>query len=168
MTAATLLRVGIHLLGVYALFTGLMSGVYYGYHALRNVPTEFGTGVDAPAIFGYACVPLLFALACFGFAGKITRLLLGSRGDESIQGNSTFVRVAVKVLGLYFAGLYGAPLVATIFELAAVRSGNTAFSNEQVTSDLISNALGIAFAAYLLVRTDRVLRLFSRPDDVPR
>ncbi len=105
---------------------------------------------------------------CFGFARTISRVLLGSAAEELVgaaTGSETFMRCCIKILALFMLGFYAAPLVATIFELVAIRSGNRTFTEAQVTSDLIANGLGVAFAFWLGLRTERVLSIFLAADE---
>lgn len=164
MKAGTVLRVGIYLIGLWALYSGLTSLVYFGHAMLsQQSPALADIASHQPAIFGNAVVPLTFSLMCFGYGGLITRTLLGAAADEVAGpslGGRLPVKVGVKLLALYLLGVFAGPLVATLFELAAVRSGNRVFSEVQVLSDLIANGLGVAFAFWLGLRTDRVTRIF--------
>ncbi len=104
-----------------------------------------------------------------GFAGKITRALLGSAAEET-SGTvplALATKILIKLLALYLIGSFGGPMVATLYELLAVRSANTTVSEVQVTSDLIANGVGIAFGLWLGLRTDRVIALFAIDEKTP-
>lgn len=164
MKVGLILRIGIYIIGLWSLYNGLTAAVYYCYSALTDRPGALlGSENYNATLFGYAVVPLVFALMCFGFAGGITRVLLGSLAHEAVNTSAAkapVLKCCVKLLALYLIGFFAAPLVATIYELAAVKSGNRAFAEAQVTSDLIANGLGVGFALWLVFRTDRVIAMF--------
>lgn len=165
MKAGILLRIGIYVIGLYSLQLGLGWAAYFGYAALAD--TTYGEAIiesSHASIWGSAVVPLVFALACFGFASAITRVLLGAEAETVVileaASASTLVRVGIKLLGLYTLCSTGGYFLGTFYELIAVRSGNTAFKEEQVVSDLITNGVSLALAGWLLFRTEDVARRF--------
>lgn len=163
MKAGTLLRIGINVVGLWSLLSGLTSSVYYLHDFISGVTTDLGgRPIFGALIFGHTVTPLLFALFCFGFAQKLTRFLLGAAADEAVAGISAkeAANVLLKVLALYVLALYGPPLIATFFELIAIRSGNTQLSEVQVMSELISNGLGVALGLWLGLRTSHALAIF--------
>ncbi len=52
----------------------------------------------------------------------------------------------------------------TFYELMALGPANPSLSKVQVTSDLIANGVGVAFAVWFAFRTDSVLRLVMREE----
>lgn len=164
MKASTLLRIGIYIVGLWSLLSGMTSSIYYLHEWLSAPMTDFaGQSILGSMVFGHAVAPLMFGLFCFAFAGWITRVLLGRSADESVNSIPPLAtRILVKVLSLYLLGIYGPSLLATLYELLALRSGNLTLSEVQVTSDLIANAIGVAFGFWLGVRTDRALGLLYR------
>lgn len=166
MKAGTLLRIGIYIVGLWALFSGLSSSLYYLHAALTGPTTDFaGREIFGSMVYGNAIVPLFFALTCFGFGSAITRLLLGKSAEEQVDGLPPKVtKVLLKLLALYFIGSYGGHMIATLYELLAVRSGNRALTEVQVTSDLIANGAVLAFAFWLGVRTDAIVALIMKDE----
>lgn len=166
MKAGTLLRIGIYLVGLWWLFSGVSSAVYYAHSAFSGATTDFaGRDLYGGTVYGYAIAPLVFALLCFSFGGKLARWLLGAAAQEVISAATPQVaRVLIKVLALYLLGTYGGHMAATIYELMAVGPANPAISRVQVTSDLLANGVGLAFAFWFGLRTDSVLALVMKDE----
>ncbi|HEY1107434.1 MAG TPA: hypothetical protein VGE76_02340 [Opitutaceae bacterium] len=166
MKAGTLLRIGIYLVGLCWLISGVSSAVYYAHSAFSGITTDlYGRDPSAGMVYGYAVAPLLFALLSFAFGGRLSRGLLGAAAQEVIGAATPQVtRVLTKVLGLYLLGTYGGHLAATFYELMALGPANPSLSKVQVTSDLIANGVGVAFAVWFAFRTDSVVRLVMREE----
>jgi hypothetical protein len=168
MTAGTLLRVGIHFIGLWALLGGLSSGAYYLHAHFSGFAVDYdGRDTLGSWLYGHAIIPLVFALFCFGFGGRIARFLLGATAEQSFDAehSAPAIRVLIKLLALYLFGLYAAPMAATAYEFMAVRAGNQSMSELQVTSDLIANGVGIAFSVWLGIRTDSVISILKRNEN---
>lgn len=161
MKAGTLLRIGIHLIGLWWLISAVSSALYYAYSTSLGDTTDlYGRNLYAGTVYGHVVAPLVFTFLCFAFGGKFSRWLLGAAAQEVIGAATPQVaRVLIKLLGLYLLGTYGGHMAATIYELMAVGPANPGISNVQVNSDLISNGVGLAFAFWFGLRTESVLRL---------
>lgn len=143
MKAGTLLRIGIYLIALWWLISGVSSAVYYAHSAFSGVTTDvYGRNPYAGTVYGHAVAPLLFAFLCFAFGGRLSRWLLGAAVQEPIEAATPRVaRVLIKVLGLYLLGTYGGPMGATLYEFMAARSANPKVSEVVVNSDLIANGV---------------------------
>lgn len=166
MKACTLLRIGIHLVGLWWLISGVSSAVYYAHSALSGITTDlYGRDPFAGTVYGHAVAPLLFALLCFAFDGRLSRWLLGAAAQDVVEAATPRVaRVLIKVLGLYLLGTYGGPMGATLYEFMAARSANPRVSEVVVNSDLIANGLGLAFAFWFALRTDSVVAIAMKDE----
>jgi len=166
MKSGLLLKAGIYLLGLYALYNGAIWAVYYvgasiSGDGFSNVFSE----AQRPLVYSNAIVPLLFALVSFGFAGRITLFLLGSESNHVIllggAPDRLQLTLGIKLIGLYVLTNYAGHFVATVFELIAVKAGSRHFTAEQVFVDMLANTIGLGMAGWLLFRTnDVVKRLF--------
>lgn len=165
MKLGNILRVGIFLLGLWFFCSGMSAAVYYTHAILSETPADWsGVKTYASGVFGYAVVPLVFALSAFGFGGWLSRCILGSAFDESVSATTpsrSALTISIRLLALYLFGSYGGPMIATVYEFVAWRAGNQSFTSAQVTSDLISNGVGLAFTGFLAFRTDQVAAFFS-------
>ena len=170
MRAGLLLRIALYVLGIYALQGALSHGVYYLHLGLIGAPDPDPGRLGGPStryslIFGYCFTPLLFALACFGFAGAIERILLGTAGNERIEfsdaSTGATLRVGIKLVGLFLVATYLGPLLSTAFEFVAARGGSSRFVNEQITSDFIFNLVGLGFGYFFCAQTNRVLKTLT-------
>lgn len=169
MKSGLLLKTGIYLLGLYALYAGAQWAVYYAgaYISAGGFSVDFPES-QRPLVYSNAVVPLLFALASFGFAGRITTFLLRRESNEVVILGGTpdrlQVTLGIKFIGLFVLSNHAGPFVATVFELIAVKSGSRHFATEQVFVDMIANTIGLSLAGLLLFRTDDVIkRLFDAP-----
>lgn len=166
MKAGLLLRIGIHLLGIWAIYTAITTGVYQAHLMISiggfNVRLWFTDGTYVGGFFAYFVFPLLFAFCAFAFAGRIQRALLGPEGDAPLARDAFapigLWMIGCKILGLYLIADSGAGMIATMFEMVALRAGGGEFSESQVTSDIIANVVGIVAGVTLARRTEWVVR----------
>ena len=169
MNAGTLLRIGLYLVAIWALFTAATAGAYQ----LLYFAVSYDSGIGfllqrtMPALATYFVCPLVFAVALFATAGRIERLLLGSRTGEPIGptpvAGRALLAAALQVLGAYLFVIYGAALVATGFELFALRVRDEELAHTKAISDLIANVIGVGAGFVLTLRTERVLARLWAP-----
>lgn len=169
MKAGTILRIGIYLVAVWALFTAVTAGAYQLLYFIRDYEHGLGFFLQhmMPALATYFVGPLVFAVVLFATAGRIERLLLGARADETVCASPTASRglltAALQVLGAYLLITYGAALVATGFELFALRVRNEELAHTKAISDLIANVVGVGAGVVLTLHTERILERLWAP-----
>ncbi len=169
MKAGTLFRIGLYLVGFWALLTAATTGVNQLVYFCSHY--ELGVGLLAqqmmPAVLAYFLCPLVFAIGLFATGAALERRLLGGRGDERLEGGAAGGRgllvVALQVLGVYLLVTYGAALVATVFEQFAQSIAADRGMRSKIASDFIANALGGGAGAVLTLRTGGVLALLWTP-----
>ena len=172
MKAGTLLRIGLYLVAVWALFTATTAGAYQLLYFIGNYQHGVGFFLQQmmPALAAYFVFPLVFAVGLFATAGRLERLLLGRRAEEPLgpvpAASRELLTTALQVLGAYLLITYGAALVATGFELFVLRARSEGLAHTQAVSDLIANLIGVGAGFVLLLRTERLLARLWAPGTV--
>jgi hypothetical protein len=162
MRAGLLLRIGILVVGISALYTLLTSGAYYVYLFFGLARDPAGLGNDyAAGVAAYFLTPLVFAFVCFAFSSRIERFLLGRAGDERLEiaaAPAALLGAGIKLVGVYQVSLYLGPLISTGYEYLAVKSSNPGVSSVQTNSDFLYNGAAILIGCLLCTRSAWVVR----------
>lgn len=120
-------------------------------------------GYHFSGLLGYGLIPLFLSSALLLFSGQIERFFLGGKADVTLETSAlkeeTVIIIGIRAMGVYFFCTYGSAMVATFFELIAIRAGNRQFEEAKVLADTIANGSGLAFSAILCFRTAYVARL---------
>jgi hypothetical protein len=162
MPIGLLFRFAVYLIGLQQLLEAVKWAAYYAETAFSGVGTINTLPLAACATFNIL-LPILLAMACFGFAQAITKILFGSMAEKTISLERAdlghLANLVLKVLGLYHVGISIGPLIATITELLKNNGPVPQFPN--AASDLVSNTVTLAFGLYLTVKTNRVLAMMK-------
>jgi hypothetical protein len=174
MKAGTLLRIGLYLVAIWALFTAATAGAFQLLYFIVNYENGVGFFLQQmmPSVATYLVCPLAFAVVLFATAGRVERFLLGAKAEEVVcaapPASRGLLTAALQVLGVYILVIYGAALVATVFELFALRVRNEELAQTKAVSDLIANVVGVGAGCVLTLRTERILaRLWAPGATVP-
>jgi hypothetical protein len=174
MTHGTLLRIGIYLIGVWALLTAVTHGAYYTLELIDR----WGSASDlyrAPswsALFAYGAFPLVFAVGAFGFARSIQRLLLGREGEAGIDRASLnrhqLLVIGLRLLGIYFLVTYLPGLASNLVEILIDRARSHLPVAPDLTSSFVYNLVGTLLALVLCTKTDKLMaKLGFGPTEKP-
>lgn len=171
MRAGLLFRIAIYTLAISAVYMLATSGVYYlQIYFKSSFGAEEFSGSSATGVLAYFLMPLLFAFVGFAFAGNLEGFLLGSAANERADfagGSHTLLAMGLKLLGVYFISAFVGPLVATIYELLAVRVENPAVSAVQINHDMLLNLVGMAAGFLLCTQTSRIARALNSDSALP-
>lgn len=164
MKTQTLLRVGIYLLGIFAIMTSVTNGAYYvlTFASAYDFDVGFFLQTTTPKILCYFIFPLAFAFWAFGFAERSARLLLGHRAEEPVPGlllsDRTLFTVAVQILGLYLVVEHGASCLSYLLEGFIHRARGTHQPDPRVVAEAAYSLAGLAGGLVLVLRANIIER----------
>lgn len=158
MNSATLFRIGLYLFAVYTLFYALTQGSYYlvSYLGLSDSSSDiFIQATVSEVVFSFG-VPLMFSFGILGFAGAITRVLLGGQSgaeEADFDAANSFFYVGLKLLGVYSVLNHAPGICSYVVEALVANTSNPTGTDYNLSANASYHIVGFVLGLVLVTKT---------------